>query len=84
MNSVLWLLCIAILWYKKPPLYQSLSYYFLIYINNDMPSVSALPTRLFADDANVTLFHKCANTLEEKMNYGLLKIDEWMKVNNYS
>ena len=57
--------------------------FFFVY-NNDLPSASELRIRLFANDANLTLTHKCAKSLEEKMNYELLKIDKWIKVNKLS
>jgi len=56
---------------------------FLVYIN-DLPLASNLKTRLFADDANLTLSHKSSVMLEVNVNHELTKIDVWMKANRLS
>ena len=53
---------------------------FLIYIN-DLPKVSNLKVRLFADDAILTLSNKDEKNLQHIMNDQLTKIDDWMKIN---
>ena len=53
---------------------------FLIYIN-DLPKVSNLKVRLFADDAIFTLRDKDEKNLQHIMNDQLTKIDDWMKIN---
>ena len=53
---------------------------FLIYIN-DLPKVSNLKVRLFADDAILTSSDKDEKNLQHIMNDQLTKIDDWMKIN---
>ena len=53
---------------------------FIIYIN-DLPLASNLNTKLFADDAVLTLSNKCLTTLNTSVNCELGKIDDWMKIN---
>ena len=53
---------------------------FLIYIN-DLPKVSNLKVRLFADDAILTLGDKDEKNLQHIMNDQLTKIDDWTKIN---
>ena len=52
---------------------------FLIYIN-DLPKVSNLKVRLFADDAILTLSDKDEKNLQHIINDQLTKIDDWMKI----
>ena len=56
---------------------------FLIYIN-DMPLVSNLKTKLFADDTVLTLTNSCPRLLNKNFNFELVKIDEWLKLNKLS
>ena len=56
---------------------------FLIYIN-DLPKVSNLKVRLFADDAILTLSDKDEKNLQHIMNNQLTKIDDWMKINQFT
>ena len=53
---------------------------FIIYIN-DLPLASDLNTKLFADDAVLTLSDKCFKTLNTSVNCELRKIDDWKKIN---
>ena len=53
---------------------------FIIYIN-DLPLASNLNTKLFADDAVLTLSNKCLKTLNTSVNCELGKIDDWIKIN---
>ena len=53
---------------------------FTMYIN-DLPLASNLNTKLFADDAVLTLSNKCLKTLNTSVNCELGKIDDWMKIN---
>ena len=53
---------------------------FLIY-TNDLPKVSNLKVRLFADDAILTLGDKDEKNLQHIMNDQLTKIDDWTKIN---
>ena len=54
---------------------------FLLYIN-DLPLVSNLNTKLFADDTVLTATNATINTLTSAINIELEKIDNWMKLNN--
>ena len=56
---------------------------FNIYIN-DLPLLTKLPTRLFADDVNITASHYEKNYLEEIVNNELGNMSNWMKVNRLS
>jgi len=49
-----------------------------------LPIASNLKTRLFADNANLTLSHKSRVMLENNINHKLTKIDAWMKTNRLS
>ena len=51
---------------------------------NDLPLVTKLQTRLFADDANHSASHYEKNYLEEIVKYELGSISNWMKVNRLS
>ena len=51
-----------------------------IYIN-DLPKVSNLKVRLFADNAILPLSDKDEKHLQHIMNDQLTKIDDWMKIN---
>ena len=53
---------------------------FLLYIN-DLPLVSNLNTKLFADDTVLTATNTTINTLTSTTNIELEKIDNWMKLN---
>ena len=53
---------------------------FLLYIN-DLPLVSNLNTKLFADDTVLTATNTAINTLTSATNIELKKIDNWMKLN---
>ena len=53
---------------------------FLLYIN-DLPLVSNLNTKLFADDTVLTATNTTNNTLTSTTNIELEKIDNWMKLN---
>ena len=53
---------------------------FLLYIN-DLPLVSNLNTKLFADDTVLTATNTTINTLTSATNIELEKIDNWMKLN---
>jgi len=50
----------------------------LLYII-DLPQASQLDTTLFADDTYLTLSDKSITNLECKVNYELIKIEEWLK-----
>ena len=54
---------------------------FLLYIN-DLPLVSNLNTKLFADDTVLTATNATINTLTSAINIELEKIDNWIKLNN--
>ena len=56
---------------------------FLIYIN-DMPLVSNFNTKLFANDTVVTLTNSCPKQLKKNVNFELVKINEWLKLNKLS
>ena len=56
---------------------------FLICIN-DLPSVTKFSVKLFADDTNLTMASKCANTLEVNVNLELTKVSNWMRLNKLS
>ena len=56
---------------------------FLIYIN-DMPLVSNLRAKLFADDTILTLTNVCSKLLNKNVNSQLVKIDEWLKLSKLS
>ena len=53
---------------------------FLLYIN-DMPLVSNFNTKLFADE---TLTNSCPKLLNKNVNFELVEIDEWLKLNKLS
>ena len=53
---------------------------FLLCIN-DMPLVSNFNTKLFADDAVLTLTNSCPRLLNKNVNSELLKIDKCLKLN---
>ena len=53
---------------------------FLIYIN-DLPKVSNLNVRLFADDAILTSSDRSEKNLQHIMNDQRAKIYDWMKIN---
>ena len=53
---------------------------FLLYIN-DLPLVSNLNTKLFADDTVLSATNTTINTLTSATNIELEKIDNWMKLN---
>ena len=53
---------------------------FLLYIN-DLPLVSNLNTKLFADDTVLTATNTTSNILTSTTNIELEKIDNWMKLN---
>ena len=56
---------------------------FFLYIN-DIPLVSNFNTKLFADDTVFTLTNSCPRLLNKMVNSELVKIDEWLKLNNLS
>ena len=58
---------------------------FLLYIN-DMPlvPVSNFNTKLFADNTVLTLTNSCPKLLNKNVNFELVKIDEWLKLNKLS
>ena len=56
---------------------------FNIYINN-LPLASNSTIYLFADDANLTLSHSNATTLQQNINYELVNVSNWFKVNKLS
>ena len=45
-----------------------------------MPLVSNFSTKLFADDAVLTLTSSCPRLLNKNVNIELVKIDEWLKL----
>ena len=49
-----------------------------------MPLVSNFNTKLFADDTVLTRTNSCPKLLNNNVNYELVKIDEWLKLNNLS
>ena len=53
---------------------------FLVYIN-DLPQVTDLKVRLFADDACLSLEEKNPLALQEKVNSELFKVHQWL-INN--
>ena len=56
---------------------------FLIYIN-DLTQASKFCTRLFADDTVLTLSNNCERELNNSVNFEIVKIDHWMKLNKLS
>ena len=56
---------------------------FIIYIN-DLPLVSKLRTRLFADDTSLTFSRKSLSNLEVVVNQEMSKIANWMSLNKLS
>jgi len=56
---------------------------FSIYIN-DLPNASEFETRLFADDAALILTNCNLSTLNEKVNFGLNKVANWLNSNKLS
>ena len=48
---------------------------------NDLPETSLFSTRLFADDAYLTLSNKSPDILETAVNQELIKVNQWMKIN---
>ena len=56
---------------------------FLIYVN-DLPNISNFTTVLFADDTVLTMTNSCIKTLQHNVNKELMKIDEWMRLNELS
>ena len=49
-----------------------------------MPLVFNFNTKLFADDAVLTLTNSCPRLLNKNVNTKLVKIDEWLKLNKLS
>ena len=49
-----------------------------------MPLVSNFNRKLFADDTVLTLTHSCPKLLNKNVNFELVKIDEWLKLNKLS
>ena len=57
---------------------------FLIYINDICNSSKKLSFILFADDTNLLMSHKNLDTLIDKMNEELIKINTWLQLNKLS
>ena len=57
---------------------------FLIYINDICNSSKKLSFILFADDTNWLMSHKNLDTLIDKMNEELIKINTWLQLNKLS
>ena len=57
--------------------------FFLIYIN-DLALCSNLDVTLYADDSVLTLSHKDALSLQNKINQELHKIEKWLCINKLS
>ena len=57
---------------------------FLIYINDICNSSKILSFIFFADDTNLFMSHKNIDTLIDKMNEELIKINTWVQVNKLS
>ena len=49
-----------------------------------MALVSNFNTKLFADDTVLTLTNSCPKRLNKKLNFELVKIGEWLKLNKLS
>ena len=56
---------------------------FNIYIN-DLPKISKFETRLFADDTALILCDKNMKSLNVKVNFELIKIEQWLNANKLS
>ena len=56
---------------------------FLIYIN-DLPIVSELVTKLFADDTCLIFSAKSLNSLQTAINCEIQKIEKWLTMNKLS
>ena len=61
--------------------------FFLLYIN-DLPLSSKFKPILFANDADLHIFHRNLKTLQLRVNNEIKKVDYWMSINkltlNYS
>ena len=57
---------------------------FLVYINDICNSSDLLSFILFADDTNLLMCNKNLDTLIDKMNEELLKINTWLQLNKLS
>ena len=57
---------------------------FLIYLNDICNSSKKLSFILFADDTNLLMSHKNLDTLIDKMNEELIKINTWLQLNKLS
>ena len=49
-----------------------------------MPLVYNFNTKLFADDTVLTLTNSCPKLFNKNVNFELVKIDEWLKLNKLS
>ena len=56
---------------------------FLIYLN-ELPLVTILQVKLFADDANLTLSNRDAPSLQNDINNEFKKVDNWTQINELS
>ena len=56
---------------------------FLVYIN-DLPAVTSLSVKLFADDACLLKHDKDSVALQHIVNAELEKVNDWMKINKLS
>ena len=59
-------------------------YCFLVYINDICNSSDLLSFILFADDTNLLMCNKNLDTVIDKMNEELLKINTWLQLNKLS
>ena len=51
---------------------------------NDLPAVSNFRTRIFADDASLTISNKSSKTLQQVINHEIVKVADWMSLNKLS